>query len=350
MSDVTRAFRSLDRTVPVRLDPTVVPVERGPDEVQIRAGPWAGPILTLRDDGGDGTLVSVVEELDSGASVSDVAAAVEGASESDVRDVLAELDRKNLVRRGRGTSATDRSPRPLRFAADDLDALATKSVLVVSSGPIGRTVTGMLSQAGVGEVLLRQRRVAGTGESVQGTDDVATWDEVADLARLVDDVDLVVTATRQPWRAATTRVNELAVGSGTPLARAAVVGYDVVVGPTVLPGETACYECFRHHRNATVPEADAYRSYETAAVGREGGVADRLPFSAVAAGLLVTDVVDVLCYGHGFTVGSVLTFDMATLSMEANDVLRVPRCDACGEVDGPIGRDALFTVEDLVKR
>jgi bacteriocin biosynthesis cyclodehydratase domain-containing protein len=364
---MTSDIAKLDADAAVGLDPTVVPVVVSADEVHLRAGPWAGPIVTLQDESRDGKLARVIEEFDAGASIADVVATVEGVEERAVRAVLAELDAKNLVFRADadtdGDAHTDadadtdadterdRSPLPLRFAADDLDALAATSVLVVSSGRIGPEVAEGLHRAGVGEIRVRHREDDGTDGEFSGADEVAAWAaDDSSLADAVEAADLVVAATQRPWCAAAERANELAVEAGTPLAVAEVTGYDVMVGPTVLPGETACYECYRHRRNANVGSAGDYPAFERTACGRRGGVGDLLPLAEIAAGLLVTDAVNVLCYGHGYTVGSVLTFDMSDLSTASNDVLRVPRCETCSRVADSVGRDSLVAPKDLVER
>lgn len=340
------AVASLSSTTRVRLDPSVVPVVLSPDHVQLRAGPWAGPILTLRDEEYSGTLGPAIDQFDGGASIADVTAAIDDVDEETVRQLLAAIDEKNLLQRAGAAGTKEPSSQPLRFGRDDLATLASKSVLVVSSGEIGPRVVEMLTDAGVGEVSVCHRHDDGTAGAFESAMAVSTWDDEAQsLPDLLERVDLAVTATDRPWAAATRRVNELALEAGTPLARGTVTGYDIVVGPTVLPGETACYECYRHHRNTTIPSPETYEEFERAAAGRT--IDTRLPFSAIAAGFLVTDVVNVLCYGHGFTVGSVVTYDMAGLSMEANDVLHRPRCEACSDLTAGIGQDALFTIEDL---
>jgi len=342
---------ALDSDVRLRLDPTVTPVVASADKVHLRAGPWAGPIITLEDESRSGTLAPIVEQFDSGASIADIRETVDGTEEEAVRQIAAELDSKNLLRRADEGTEQDRSPLPLRFSADDLQVLASKSVLVVSSGDIGPSVVAKLSRAGVGEVRVLHRREEGTEREFSSADAVEAWDErEQSVADAVESADVVVAATQQPWAAAAERANELALDSGTPFTHAEVTGYDVVVGPTVLPGETACYECYRHRRNNNIGAPGEYPGFERTAVGREGVVSDYLPLSDIAAGFLVVDVVNLLCYGHGYTVGSVLTVDAATLSVESNDVLRVPRCDACSDVVDDIGRDSLFSPDDLVKQ
>lgn len=350
MIEMTDAVASLSASEPIRIKPTVVPVVASPDEVQIRAGPWAGPILTLSDESRDGVLAPLIELFDAGATITEAVATVDGVNETDVRAVLSELDGKNLIERTE-SSQRDRSPLPLRFSRSDLEPLAEASVLAVTDGRIGPTVVEMLADAGVGSIHARHRNAMSTEPDFEAATTVDTWDEDdGSIADLIEQVDLTVTATERPWRAAATRVNELTLTTGTPATYAEVTGYDVVVGPTVLPGETACYECFRHHRNQSVRGADSLADFERAAADSGAAVADRLPFGAIAAGFLVTDAVNLLCYGHGYAVGTVVTYDMSSLSTESNDVLRMPRCSACSDVAESVGRDPLFTVSELADR
>jgi len=335
----------------IGINPTIVPVVLSANEVQFRAGPWAGPIVTFEDESNDGTLASVIEQFDGGASIEEVMTAVDGVSEQEVRQVVGELHAKNLIKRMDGHTEIERSPRPFRFSIGDLQTLTSKSILVVSSGQIGPTIVDMLVDAGVGTIYVRYRGDDGTAGSFDPGTNVGTW-RGADpsVAELVNKVDLVLASTQQPWREAAARTNELAIDSSTPFAHAEVTGYDIIVGPTVIPGDTACYECYAHHRNQNVKETEAFDAFMDDATGREDVVAERLPFTQIAAGLLVTDIVNVLCYGRGFTTGTVITYNMIDLTTETNDVLRLPRCNACSELDNTVGRDALFTIQQLLDK
>lgn len=348
MSQITDAIDSLSSDTTVRIDPTVVPVELSADEVHFRAGPWAGPIITLRDEGRDGTLASVVAHLDMGTTIGEIMNRVEGVNELDVRHILSELDRKNVLRKMNGDSVVDPMPLPLRFAQSDLKTLKSTEVLVMSSGEIGPLIVEMLASAGVGNVFVNHRRDDGTSGTFDGATTVQAWDESEpQINDRVEEVDLCISATMQPCPGASTLVNKLALKAGTPSVYANVTGYDITIGPTVLPGETACFECYNKHRTGNMSSGDGYEAFEQVAKNRTGTVTDCLPFAEIAAGFLATDIINFLCYGHGFTVGSIVTFDMSNLSMESNDVLKFPRCDICGELNDTLGRDALFTIHNL---
>lgn len=343
-------IKLLDPHTRVRIDPTIVPVIVDKDEVHLRAGPWAGPIVTIQDESHDGTLAATIKMFDSGASIIDVLETVENIEESDVRKILAKLYSKNLLRKIDGNIEREPSPLPLRFSRRDLDELSSKSVLAVTSGNIGPNIVDKLARAGVGKVHVRHRQNDGTGDEFTSADEVETWEDKQTTSDVIETVDVIVTATQQPWSPVIKHVNELAVETGTPLACTEFTGYDVIVGPIIIPGETACYECYRHRRNNNIGLSDTYMGFEQSAVGGNNGLTDRLPFTDIATGFLVTDIINLLCYGHGYTVGSIISFDMSSLTMSSNDVLRLPRCEVCSEVAETISLDSIISPNQLIEK
>jgi bacteriocin biosynthesis cyclodehydratase domain-containing protein len=104
-----------------------------------------------------------------------------------------------------------------------------------------------------------------------------------------------------------------------------------IVGPLYVPGETACYGCFRLRRAANVGFAEEFWALE-GAHATWGSTAALDALLAGAAGVLILRwllVRDALLPGRFFTI----SFDDA-LTVRAHEVLRVPRCAACSGLAG----------------
>lgn len=120
-----------------------------------------------------------------------------------------------------------------------------------------------------------------------------------------------------------------------------LVGY---VGPIVVPGETACYECLRSRQNSHLPDPLAHRSAEDAP-GRP--IAGFHPAMASILG-------DVACIEltkfFGLRplskVGTLLEVNLLGGEMKPRRVLKLPRCPVCSTLtltpSAPFTRAMLF--------
>lgn len=327
MSTIAR----LERDVPYpEIHPSFTPIEVTPDEVQFRVGPWSGPVYTIQDDDGDGDVRRLVRALDGSTAVRDVVAEFDGETREQVVSILAALAEKGVVTAGAtgdGSVADDAA----RYGAvraslsdDDVDAARRKDVAVVGGGTVADLVTENLAEMGVDPVTVAP-------------------DERAVLGEAVEAADLLICAVDRPRPDLLSDLNRRAHDAETAWLVGQIHGLDGFVGPTVFPGETACYECFRERMLANVEFGnDAYRS-DYAEKATAMGL---LPLAQILAGYLTLDAFHLLVDDVGFTAGSVLHFDFFDFSVESNEVLKLPRCDACGRDPGSPQR--FVTVEQLV--
>lgn len=348
---MSRSLR--DALVPFpKVDPSLVPVRLSPDDFHFRAGPWSGTVFDLSDDDEDGKLADLIAMLDGTNAVDEILDAFDD-DRADVLQVLYVLQQEGILYDG--TEAIDRDgvrgylSATDQFSAGAMDRLQSSTVTLVGSG---RTATFLASDAaelGVGDVrfvhLGAERRPPGFGD--------ATGVEVCDrdgLSEAVESSDLVVHAADRPHPDALERLNRLVHEAETPLLVGQVAGLDGVVGPTILPGETACYECFRRRRYANVEAPEGYRAYEEVVGDATDAPGPNLPgFGHVVAGCLELELVNQLSSGFGFTVGRIVHYDFSDLSVEANDVLRMPRCSVCGKSRDRVDHDRHLGIEAMVQ-
>lgn len=317
----------LKRELPYpKIHPSFTAVEVSPNEVQFRVGPWSGPAFTVRDDDGDGEVRQLVESLDGETPVEAIVESFDESQRADVVGIVDALSTKGVVRSGEATpDSLDRySTVRSSLGADDVRAVRESDVLVVGDGRIADLVRSNLDAMDV--------------------EPVATTPVERDvLAETVPEADLVVAAVDEPRPDALAELNRLADDAGTPWTVGQLFGFDALVGPTVFPGETACYECFveRTFSNVAFDSRAAYRR------ARENATAMAIPALAqVVAGFLTCDVVHLLAGGTGFNAGSVVHVDFVDFGVESNEVLKIPRCDACG-TDGE-EYQRFVTIDQLV--
>jgi bacteriocin biosynthesis cyclodehydratase domain-containing protein len=323
----------LERDVPrPKIHPSFTPVEVTPDEVQFRVGPWSGPVYTIQDDNGDGEVRRLVRSLDGSTPVREIADRFEGETREQAISILAALTEKGVLAAGCDDSNGSNEPDATAsygavrasLSDDDFDAARKKDVAVVGGGTTVDLVRENLRGMGIDPVTVAP-------------------DERVVLGEAVERADLLVCATDQPRPDLLADLNRRAHDEETTWLVGQIHGLDGFVGPTVVPGETACYECFRERVLANVSfRTDAYRHEYPANATPTG-----LPALAqIVAGYLTLDAFHLLVGNAGFTTGSVLHFDFFDFGVESNEVLKLPRCETCGrDRDSP---QRFVTVERLV--
>jgi adenylyltransferase/sulfurtransferase len=130
------------------------------------------------------------------------------------------------------------------------------------------------------------------------------------------------------------RLNRSCLRLRIPSISVAASGLEVVVGPTVSPGETACYMCYRMRLVAGEENPEARYDFESFLDRRRtddsAHRANLVTGPMVAAHLAATDIVKQIGgLGQPTTRGRLLVFDLRTMTSTLHTVLRKPWCPAC---------------------
>jgi len=330
-------------------------VAHSADVVELRHGTWNPVSFTLSDDSGTGALLGVLSRLDGRRSLGEVAAEA-GVPRREVDKVVGQLAELDLIE--------SRAEHMLDFYIDHMvpnllpfggEARAPEtSMVVLGDGSVPEHLAALL-----------QRSAPGMSCEVLGADH--------ELRALLRDPDpwlydgLTAEANMESfagWResfvaAASARVdpcelralNRVALTHGFSWIHAAVDGPFLLVGPTFVPGRSACYECLDARVLMNMREAGSYQSYKRAlAEGRvSGGLA---PLDATLESMLAShaafESLNFLLTGAGFTVGKMLAIYLPTMEFTFNEVLRLPGCPACGPAPERDDRELYFEVRALL--
>lgn len=124
--------------------------------------------------------------------------------------------------------------------------------------------------------------------------------------------------------------NEFAVEANRaffPVILQNMMGY---LGPLVIPGETACFECYRARQNSHMADPSSQRAAEITAHEAQLGASFH-PAMAAALGNLAALEITKFFVGRiaGWQVGTVIEMDLLKPEMNVRRVLRVPRCKVC---------------------
>ena len=118
-------------------------------------------------------------------------------------------------------------------------------------------------------------------------------------------------------------VNRISVKKGCPVIYYRIHGMQAQVGPMVIPGVTACFECFRIRRNSHVAPWERTFVESISDTGRLTATLG-LDWVAVDVIKLITEV------GEPVSRGRLMFIDYFSGLPELHSVLRIPRCSVCG--------------------
>jgi bacteriocin biosynthesis cyclodehydratase domain-containing protein len=345
------------------------------NEILVRHGTRSPYSEVIRDDAKTRLLGTVLRNLRTPGTVADLAR--HGAVTADQLPTVTEIV-DYLV--GRGILIDPRTD-PARAYLDTIfdapaagpDQLGTARIGLIGCGQLGARVGGELALlAPRSMVLLDPRPVPQEGWRYHGNLDptgngappvpversldaalgtrlgrgglerleveVVAADDIADddaIGRVFESADFVVVAYETFSPTLLHAANEQAILHRTPWMSAYFDGSEAVVGPTCVPGETCCYHEFEIQSEATLTFRGEHLLFKESLVGHPGE--ERLdsaalvlpPYAMVAAGLTVTSVLQFLLGGKTFTIGRAIRLNFETLSIDFQDVFKLPRCPAC---------------------
>lgn len=107
------------------------------------------------------------------------------------------------------------------------------------------------------------------------------------------------------------------------------LGLHVEIGPTIVPGDTACYRCMELRRSANVGYYDDLLENHRLLAGENLSVgALNITFGYE---LLALEIVKILTgFSRPMTYGTLFRLDLLSMESRLHPVLKIPRCPECG--------------------
>ncbi|HEX3237134.1 MAG TPA: TOMM precursor leader peptide-binding protein [Gaiellaceae bacterium] len=147
-----------------------------------------------------------------------------------------------------------------------------------------------------------------------------------------DGYDLVLACADGPAMGFFEEVNREHLATRTRWTRIALYGTTAQLGPTVIPGETACHACFERRLLSHQPEREGYAAYRARVV--DGTATDEgvlTPLASLLASQAALETIRLLtAFAPAATIGRFCEWTAASPLAVTHDVLKVPRCHACG--------------------
>jgi bacteriocin biosynthesis cyclodehydratase domain-containing protein len=127
-------------------------------------------------------------------------------------------------------------------------------------------------------------------------------------------------------------LNEAALRLSTPWSLVCFDGYEGWVGPTFVPGQTACFSCFQARLFAGAsnpkhvfmnPRVKVHRVPSPWSTGPETGA-----WVSLITSIFALELVSAM-RGRSFTLSEMLIVHRLNLTFQRESVLRLPRCPVC---------------------
>jgi bacteriocin biosynthesis cyclodehydratase domain-containing protein len=166
-------------------------------------------------------------------------------------------------------------------------------------------------------------------------------DSVLSWRQLLQQQDLIITAYSKPiiFNSLLSELNQAVLLEGLRwLPLAVIENKELQLGPAVIPGQTACYQCFEYRLRANLSHLEHYDAFATAFNSLQQlpdfGVLP--PFSELLANYAVLEAMKLLSDEFAATtVGKLLTLQLDTMVGQLHPVLKIPRCPHCSEFTEP---------------
>lgn len=339
--------RLKERLAVPAFNPAFVPVTISENTVHIRAGPHTGSVITITDEEGSNSLKSLVELIDGETPIEDILSEFDEDDQLQVLRLFEHLLDESVM----FDASTTERPRTReyytvkpQFEDSQRTRLEETDLLILSVGPMGEYVAEDVAELGVGSIRFCNPFDDDDG-SVENVDAV-TVVSASEIESCIKDCDAVVYLADRALPELTSRVNQITHETDTPWMVGQIQGFDGFVGPMIFPGNTACYNCFVERTLSNVEDPDMYRAGRNHA--NSSASAPLPPFARLVAGYVTLDLLHLLAFGQGFTAGRIIHVNGIDLSVEVDDVLKLPRCRVCGKEPGDdIGR--FLDNEDIVR-
>lgn len=314
------------------VNPMFVPLKISENKIEFRVGPFAGSKHSIKDNEEENVIGSLIEYLDGTYTVQEIITEFGEEYKQPLMEVLENLIEEKII-----VDVTNTHPDHLwsycsiddRVSEEQIDRLEKSSVGIITRGQIGKMVATDLAKTGVKEIHIIE--LSDKSEFDESQSDQIKRVSKDNLESLVSTVDYAIYADESPSMDVAKNINQTAVESNTTLLIGQLLGVEGIIGPTIIPGQSPCLQCLLDRWRSFQSTIDSYHAYiET----QDTKTDVHLPaHSRLVAGFLSKEATTHLLTGHGYLVSRTVDINLLTMSLEANELLKMPRCNICGVND-----------------
>lgn len=127
-------------------------------------------------------------------------------------------------------------------------------------------------------------------------------------------------------------INEICLATRTRWMRVAIEGTTAYLGPTIVPFETACYNCYEGRLNSNLPGLPDFLAYKSQVKSNHQSMDEGVfvPLWTLVASQTVIEVARILSgFSPPTTIGRFYEMSVSSPMPVGHPVLRLPRCPVC---------------------
>ena len=145
----------------------------------------------------------------------------------------------------------------------------------------------------------------------------------------LEGVDFLITCQDTTGHRFFESMNAVCLETKTRWMHVAVSGTKGLMGPTIIPHQSACYACYDKRKASNAPELQDYLAYQKqTALPKSEGFSS--PLWSTLAEQVTLEVARIISgFAPPKTIGRMYEFETTTPLVEGHDVLRLPRCPVC---------------------
>jgi bacteriocin biosynthesis cyclodehydratase domain-containing protein len=266
--------------------------------------------------------------LDGKTSLDALTSTVDAAFQPECREFLRVMQARGFLAdgpepdggsAGRGAFwAQDAPGGDMAAAARARANLAAARIVVAGQGAVGRALHQALTDGGVGHCTHLPR----TALTDAPADDAATRG-----------ASLIILASDGMSLAGVDAINDLTQRTRTPWLLLRIDRSNALIGPYVVPGETACFTCYELRARANAERPDEHQAlFHSWRAASDASADFPTPpeYGQIVGNWVALDVMRAIAGGRApVTAGRIIVLDLKTLGSTTRDILRLPRCPAC---------------------
>jgi bacteriocin biosynthesis cyclodehydratase domain-containing protein len=117
----------------------------------------------------------------------------------------------------------------------------------------------------------------------------------------------------------------------------------VVIGPTFIPTQTACYVCYDGRVKSNIGDVDSYNAFQKLRNKTSDDESEITPLWPIVSGQVALEIARILSgFAPPATIGRFFEIGAGTFNIRRGEILKVPRCPSCGPTESskyPWGAD-----------
>lgn len=338
----------------VRLKRYVTVIGHSPDTVELRVGVWNPVSHILSDDESSGTLYKILSLLKGDLTITAISQKV-GIPASKIEDTIAQLAQLNVIEYFPESSIDfylNHVIPALRPRTDNI-----KKVKIIGSQSLANIIHGLLEQCNYFDSI--DVLPADGYEKLQTSSRAQSWerDSLA-FEQLVSQYEswkghYIVVASNQVDPLVMQAVNRICFALDLPFFYTTIDGPFLFIGPTIIPGKSACWECLETRVTMNLRNSASYLNYKNALTHGRVHSIDYYPEKIIQHLLSTHASMEILNYcltGSAFTVNKVLSIYLPTMEIVFHEIFKVPSCKACYPSRTSRIRESYYNLSTLLNR